>query len=116
MNMSAAVIPVWAVTPEKISEAVRRIVAAAHPLKIIMFGSQARGETHVDSDLDLVVVEREVPNRVAEMIRLERTLRGMVLPTDILVISEKDFAEWTETPGSVYSEAKRDGKVLYEAG
>lgn len=107
--------PVWAITPEKINEAVRRIVEAAHPARIIMFGSQARGETHRDSDLDLVVIEREVPNRVGEMIRLERALRGLVLPTDILVISEKDFSEWSETPGSVYYDAKRDGKVLYEA-
>jgi predicted nucleotidyltransferase len=113
----AAVItqPSWAVTPEKIQEAVRRLVAAAHPIRIIMFGSQSRGGGDRDSDLDLVVIEREVPNRVAEMIRLERALRGMVLPTDILVISEKDFEEWAEMPGSVYYDAKRDGKVLYEA-
>jgi predicted nucleotidyltransferase len=113
----AAVItqPPWAVTPGKIQEAVRRLVAASHPLRIIMFGSQSRGDGHQDSDLDLVVIEREVPDRVAEMIRLERALRGMVLPTDILVISEKDFKEWAETPGNVYYDAQRDGKVLYEA-
>jgi len=107
--------PPWTVTPERIQEAVHRLVAAAHPLRIIMFGSQSRGGRHRDSDLDLVVIEREVPNRMAEMIRLERALRGMALPTDILVISERDFKKWAETPGSVYYEAKRDGKVLYEA-
>jgi hypothetical protein len=50
--------PIWAVTPQKIQEAVRRLVEAACPVRIIMFGSQARGEDSQDSDLDLVVVER----------------------------------------------------------
>lgn len=31
--------PLWAVTPEKIAEAVRRIVEAAHPVRVILFGS-----------------------------------------------------------------------------
>lgn len=107
--------PIWAITTEKVQEAVRRIVEAAHPVKIIVFGSQARGETHRDSDVDLVVIERDVPDRVGEMIRLERALRGLLLPTDILVISERDFEEWADTPGSVYRAARQEGKVVYEA-
>ncbi len=44
--------PLWAVTPEKIDEAVRRIVGQAKPLRIIVFGSHARGDATADSDLD----------------------------------------------------------------
>lgn len=105
----------WEVTPEKLQEAVRRIVETAQPVRIILFGSHAKGNVNADSDLDLLVIEREVKDRVAEMIRLERSLRGLILPTDILVISERDFHEWAETPGSVYRDAKRAGKVVYEA-
>ena len=107
--------PLWAVTPEKIQEAVRRLVVAAHPVKIIMFGSRARGDAENSSDVDLLVVEHEVADRFSEMVRLHRALRGLILGVDILVIGEKDFGEWSDTPGSVYHAARREGKVLYEA-
>jgi len=68
------------VTPEKIAEATRRLVAAAQPRKIILFGSRARGDAREDSDLDLLVVERVVEDRVAEMVRLGRVLKGLILP------------------------------------
>lgn len=38
-----------------LAEIVRRIVAAAHPLRIMLFGSAARGETGSNSDFDLLV-------------------------------------------------------------
>jgi hypothetical protein len=34
---------------------------------------------------------------------------------DLLVISEADYREWSQTPGSVYRAADLEGKVLYEA-
>lgn len=107
--------PLWAATPEKIAEAVRRIVEAARPVQVILFGSHARGGATRDSDVDLVVVERGTPDRHAEMVRLHRALRGLILPVDILVIGEKDFDAWADTPGSVYRAARREGKVVYEA-
>ena len=107
--------PIWAATPEKIEEAVRRIVEVAHPVKIILFGSRARGDGRMDSDVDMLVVERDVKDRFAEMVRLSSALKGLILAVDILVIDEKGFEEWSETPGSVYRAAKRDGKVIYEA-
>lgn len=107
--------PLWAVTPEKITEAVRRIVETAHPVRVILFGSRARDDAGQDSDVDIIVVEREVSNRYAEIARLMETLRGLILPVEILVISERDFDYWSNVPGSVYREAKREGKALYEA-
>jgi predicted nucleotidyltransferase len=107
--------PAWQVTPEKLQEAVRRLVAVARPLKIILFGSRARGEAQLDSDLDLMVVLAKVQDRVAEMVRLNRALRGLVLPVELVVVSQAMFDEWAGYPGSVYAEARREGQVLYEA-
>ena len=38
---------------------VQSIVDVVHPLKIILFGSYARGETNPDSDIDFLVVMPE---------------------------------------------------------
>ena len=115
MSDSSSTPTPWAVTPEKIEEAVRRIVEAAHPVRVILFGSRARNQPYAESDVDLLVIEREVWNRYAEMLRLNEALRGLILVVDVLVIGEKDFEEWSETPGSVYHAARREGKVVYEA-
>jgi predicted nucleotidyltransferase len=42
--------------PQLLDGLVRRIVQAVHPLRIILFGSAARGQMGPHSDLDVLVV------------------------------------------------------------
>lgn len=100
---------------ERIDLAVQRLVEAAHPRKIILFGSYAVGEATEDSDLDFLVVEREVPSKFREMARLRRAVGSMGLPVDILVCSEQEIADWAHLPGTALYWALKEGKVLYEA-
>lgn len=78
----------WAVTPEKIAEAVRLLVAAAAPTRLIAFGSAATGDLGVANDLDLLVVEAQVVDRYQEMLRLRRVLRGRLMLIDLIVTSQ----------------------------
>ncbi|MBI4023485.1 MAG: nucleotidyltransferase domain-containing protein [Verrucomicrobia bacterium] len=96
-------------------EAVRRIVEAAKPWKIIVFGSHARDNASEDSDLDLIVIKDEVKDPAAESVRLRRALKEIVMAVDILVVSREKFEYWRDTPGNVFFEASFEGKVLYEA-
>ncbi len=41
---------------EVLDDVVRRIVEVAQPEKVILFGSAARGETDIHSDLDVLVI------------------------------------------------------------
>jgi len=114
--MSETTQPLWAITTEKIQEAAQRIVAASGPLKVIVFGSQARGTGGVESDLDLMVVMDEVNDPVKESVRLRRLLKGLIMAVDVLVVDQRKFDYWRDTPGKVFYEAAHGGKLIYEAG
>lgn len=107
--------PLWAPTADRLRTAVERLVAAARPKQIILFGSHARGDANDHSDVDLLVVAQIVANRYEEMIRLNRALKGLVMPVDLLVVSEEEFEQRSVTPGTVEHAARREGRVLYAA-
>lgn len=91
------------------------LIEAAHPRKIILFGSQARGDAAPDSDFDIMVVEDAPASRFAEMVRLNRLIRSFDIAVDLLVVTDEKFRYWRDTPGNVYYEAATSGQVLYEA-
>lgn len=102
-------------TEQAIQDTVRRVVAAARaPVKVIVFGSYARGNPSETSDLDLMVIERDLPDAGEEMVRLYDAVAGLDAGVDILVYSEAEFEkrrDWCSTP--VYW-AAREGRVVYE--
>lgn len=103
------------VKQETIEFAAQRIAAAAHaPLKIILFGSYARGDADEGSDLDFLVVEQDIPDRAGEYLKLHRAASGLGAGIDLLLMTTSEFEkkrDWWTTP--VYS-AVREGKILYE--
>jgi len=103
------------ISQEAIEKAAELLRLSARPEKIILFGSQARADAREDSDVDILVVESEVKDRVGEMVRLTRALGPLRLPVDLLVVSREMFDYWADTPGNVYYRAKTEGKVIYEA-
>jgi len=83
--------------------------------KVILFGSHARGEARADSDVDFLVIEPVVENRLKEWERLRRTLRDFPAPVDIFVVDEKCAERRAKVPGTMVHHALRDGRVLAHA-
>jgi len=96
---------------QTIRKAVSLLLEAAPKSRVILFGSHARGEADPDSDVDFLVIEPEVENRYAEMVRLREVLRPLFIPVDVLVVSQEKFDYWRDTPNTVYHQAAKDGKV-----
>jgi predicted nucleotidyltransferase len=102
------------ISEDQIRAAVAILVREAQPERVILFGSYARGEAKPDSDLDLLVVEREVRHQQAEMARLRRALSPLRIPVDLLVTDlTRLSSSWADFPGSYLYDALREGKVLY---
>jgi predicted nucleotidyltransferase len=104
------------VTTEQVQlyqEITHRIVAAVNPVKVILFGSRARGTDHPGSDIDLLVIERDPVSARQEAVRLRRLLRDLEIPIDIIVVGQSFAERYGDIPGSVLYPALREGKVLY---
>ena len=97
-----------------IQEMVRRIVAKAHPERIILFGSAARGRTASRSDIDLLIIKSNVHRRRLAM-DLYEELADMGLPVDLVVVTPQDVERYGRSPALVLEPALREGKVIYAA-
>ncbi len=98
-----------------IRQIVERIVGQVHPLRIILFGSRARNEGGRESDVDLLVVVSEGTHRRETAHMLYRGLRGLPVPVDVLVVTERDLERHKDNPGLIYRTILREGKELYAA-
>ncbi len=94
---------------------VKRVVAEVSPLRIIVFGSGARGETGPDSDIDLLVVMPDGPHRRRTAQLLYRKITGVGVPFDILVATPSDLETHKDNIGLIYGTILREGKEIYAA-
>jgi predicted nucleotidyltransferase len=99
--------------PALIDRMVKRIVRKFHPDKIILFGSQARGDAGPDSDIDLLVVMNFEGTKLDKMVELQGILPSVTRHVDILVTTPADFAWRKDVVGTIEWPASKEGKVLY---
>ena len=106
-EMSTAVMAVH----EKVNEMVRRIVQRFAPDKIILFGSQAYGTPHEDSDVDILVV-MPARNQIDQAVRICLALEYN-FSLDLIVRTPSNLA-WRLKEGDWFlREITSKGKVLY---
>lgn len=94
------------------SPAIDRLVRRHQPAKVILFGSQARGDAADDSDVDLLVVFDRVQDRRKKRVEVRESLSDMPFSKDVLVATRDDVLH--PPPGTALAEALREGVVVYE--
>ena len=89
------------------------IVSEVDPVRIVLFGSQARGNADDTSDVDLLIVVdepfRNGRERVESMTRLWRALSNIRGPKDLLVYSRDEVERWRDTSNHVVARGLREG-------
>lgn len=92
---------------------VERIVERFHPLRVILFGSHARGAAVEESDVDLLVVLPEVTDKRRMTVEILRVLRDLPVAKDIVVTTPDEILRCGDLIGGVLRPALREGKTLY---
>ena len=100
---------------DALERAVTKIVEAADPELIILFGSWAEGRATEDSDVDLLVVaETETPYPTARALRRHARAAGLTGPVDLVVMPTGRWPDAKRIPGTAIWEADRFGVKLHE--
>ena len=98
---------------KNVRQVVDQIVKLANPLRVILFGSAAKGTVGPESDLDFLVVipDNQHPDEVAD--RLNLGVRPRPMPCDFLVVTPAALRRGVNNPGLVYGEILKHGKEVY---
>lgn len=102
------------VTEELLAELVRRIRSVGSPLKILLFGSQARGTARPDSDIDIMVIEEADCDRNERFRAYNDALEGLFPDWSLAVHTMEEVALWQNVPNQLISETLKTGKLLFE--
>ena len=84
-------------------------------LKIILFGSQAKGESTEESDIDILIVSNDFHDKdIFERATLTKdaeimTIKKFMIPLDIITMTQEEF----ESETSLIAEYVKDGEVIY---
>lgn len=100
---------------ERLDHLVGEIIREVHPVRIVLFGSAARGEMGTGSDLDLLIVMPRGSHRRRTAQHLYCRLSGIGIPFDLVVTTADDLERHRNNPGLIYALALREGRELYAA-
>jgi len=103
---------------EKIKNEIARFAKNRNILieKIVLFGSEAAGNSNAESDIDLMLISNDFngksyTERIKKLLGLNRNLiRITNKPIDIIYYSS---TEWNESATIMIKEAKLNGQIIY---
>ena len=102
------------ITQETIDQMTQRLVKLYNPIKIYLFGSYAWGTPTEDSDLDFfIIVDESKEKSHRRAMPASEVLRDFHVPKDILIYTQKEFADRVDNASTLCNVVHKKGKVLY---
>jgi predicted nucleotidyltransferase len=91
------------------------ITSKVLPEQIILFGSYARGENRKNSDIDILIVMKNLKNerQITRLLYKELLKYDISIPIDFLAIDYDKYNKIKNKIGYIYNTIHQEGQILY---
>jgi len=98
-------------------ELLNAVVEYFRPLRVILFGSAARGDAGPDSDIDLLVIlDDSAPPQHLTLAAGYLSRRSCHRAADVIPCRASVFTRKSRIAGTLAYTAAREGEIVYERG
>jgi len=108
MGKAAALDNAW------LREMVGRVVRHYKPLRVVLFGSYARGDYSASSDVDLFLIVAEAPDWFKRGLEIRRFFQKEPVPIEAHVYTAEEYERMKTLENPFLLQIESEGKVLYE--
>lgn len=105
----------WRAPESFIEEAVRKIVEAFHPHKVILFGSYAYGRPTPDSDLDFLIIMDSKERWPKRYMAVDSLFWPHEYPMDFIVLTPQEAKKRLAGFDPFLKEIMEKGRTLHDA-
>lgn len=93
----------------------REIAKTYKPEKIVLFGSAARGDYHINSDIDLLIIKKSDKKKAYRIKDVFKSLRSVPrnYPLDPIVYTPEEIEERVALGDYFVKRILSEGKILY---
>jgi predicted nucleotidyltransferase len=98
----------------RLDSLVRTVRESFRPVKIILFGSQARGDAHDGSGLDLCLIVKEAGDWLERQIEFRRAVDPPELAVEPFIFTTSEFERLRAEGNPFVLAILEEGRVLYE--
>jgi len=97
---------------EKVIKAIREVI---EPDKIILFGSQARGDAKSNSDYDILVIKDSIEDELKVTKNIYKSFLNIdeLISIDVIVASKHNIEKYKDNIGYILKPALKEGIIIY---
>lgn len=90
-------------------------VSVTRPEKIVLFGSYARGNNNIYSDIDLIIITEHNYLKQESAGRIKEFARNLSLRADVFIHTPRELALAMKKPSSFLAQNIKDGTTVYQS-